>query len=183
MAERRAEPRGVVVSPHERDARLLHQVFDDIVAARAAIPAIAVEHDFTDGEIADHARREMDQVEHTAAADEFIHNRGDVYSFPCSKARFVQHLDQQFAVFLGEDLDRVAHGVAPRQHAHDFEHVGKHAMRELFLRLRVGHRHFKTFDNFSRIEKQVQEVLKVLRVHLAERTDVPPAGGVCRTRC
>ena len=77
VAEAGPEPGGVVVAPDERDVRLLAEVVDDAVAARAAVPAVAADDQLVDRQVADEPAGEVDQVQHAAAAQQLVDDRLD----------------------------------------------------------------------------------------------------------
>ena len=58
-----AQPGHIVVAPDERHLRLVAQIVDDSVTSRPAIPAVAADDQFVDGQVPDDASCNMDQMQ------------------------------------------------------------------------------------------------------------------------
>ena len=65
VTETRTEPRGIVVSPDERDIRLITQVIHHAIAARSAVPTVPANDQFIDRQITDQSARTMNQMQCT----------------------------------------------------------------------------------------------------------------------
>ncbi len=181
VPEAGAEPGDVVVAPDERHVRLLHEVVDDPVAARAAVPAVAGDDQLVDGEVADQPAGQVDEVQRAAAPDELVDDRLEVADFPLRRGR-VENLGKQLAVLRGERRGRLLEALPRGQHAHDLEKIEQRAHRILLLRR--GRREFalQRRDHFRRVEDERQKFLEPFgrQLVLEQLLDQRPqrAGGV-----
>ena len=111
MPQSGAEPGHIVVAPDERDVRLVSQIIDDAIAARAAIPAVAADDQLVDRQVADQATGDVNQVQRPAAQQQFIDNGLDELAAAFVEW-LVQHLREQVGVLAREDLHRPLQAVA-----------------------------------------------------------------------
>ena len=68
MTEPRTEPRGIVVSPDERDIRLITQVVHNTITAGSAVPTVPANNQFIDRQITDLSAGNVNQMQCTTAA-------------------------------------------------------------------------------------------------------------------
>ena len=161
VAEACTQPGHVVVAPHKRDIGLLHQIVDDLVSTGAAVPTIAGDDEFVDGEVADQPSGEVNEMQDAVVLCQGLDDRVDVAPLPL-RGWCVQDLREQLAVFRRKHT----HGVLQTAMGYKFaDNMKQGAQRACGVSaLRVGGREgfLQPGHHFRRIKNQGQQFFKFL---------------------
>src|SRR6516162_981959 len=120
MSQASTNPGSIMIPPRQRHFGLLHEIINDTVAARPAIPAVARYDQLIDSQIPDDAACQVDQMQEPALARQRIDNRLYIIAMPI-RGRCMEYLGKKLPVFIRKYACGVAQTASRSQDSHHRE--------------------------------------------------------------